>query len=823
MLDLKYTIRQLFKSPGFTAVAVLTLGLCVGANLTIFAVLDAILLRPLPVSEPDRLVVVHNAYPGAGIERGNASITNYFDRREAIEAFESVSLYKERPYIIGEAGSARRVEGARITPDFFQTLGVPLAMGQTFTDTELDYGADQVAIISDRFWRSYWDADPNVLGRTLMMDSKGPITVIGVLPSGFRYLSSNAQIYRPYSHYREKRRPNARHSNDGQMIARLVSGRSIVDAQSELDVFNAQQLSEDPIGATVKDSGYHTWIASLHEDHVRTVQPVLVLVQTGVLCLLLLGVFNLAGLLLIRASARTKEIAVRQALGAGRWHITCTILVETMMLALGGGALGIVFAVYGIRVAGLLGADALPLGQEVRFDGRVAILSILVSIAVGICIAIPIIWLNLRDTINVYLQSETRGGTISRGVQHLRHSFIVSQIAIALVLLCAAGLLGVSLKQTIEKSPGFESRQVLTAELSIASRNYETNASRMALVGRLLDRIRVLPGVSHAAISSGLPFTTDGSVTTTIFTEGSAPASRHSLRAHYISSVSPDYWRTMNIPLLQGRFLDDSDNADPPRVAVIDEALARQHWPEGNAIGRRFSANPFSLYDNRVFGALGSEFAEESAYTVIGIVGNVKQNDLAEIQQRGSVYLPYRHSLRFQVLLRTSVSATAMASTVQRVIREIDPELPIGDFKTMQARIDDSLVTRRSPAILAVVFSGVALLLAAIGTYSVLAYAVSQRRREIGVRMALGATPEQIGCQFLSLGLRLLAVGTLLGCFGAWAAGRAMQSILFEVSSFHVPTFIGMAGVLSLVTLIACLLPALRAARVDPMAALRSG
>lgn len=818
--DLRFSRRNLLKNPGFTAVAVLTLAICIGANLAIFAVVDAILVRSLPFPNPERLVVIHNAYPGTGITRGNASIANYFERRNAIRAFTSVSLNTEYPFTLGEGASSRRIETARVTPEFFRTLGVPLAMGREFTDEELENETGRVAIITDRFWRSYFNADTNVLGRTFRMHTF-PITVIGVLPPGFRYLSSKAEVYRPHYHDRYRREPKSRHSNDGQMIARLAVNRTMADAQAELKVLNTQLISNDPIGQTIKDTGYYSWVTSLHADHVASVKPVLLLLQAGVLCLLLIGGVNLAGLLLIRASGRMKEIAVRHALGASQWHIARTILAETILLSLGGGVIGVLLAFFGIRLAGLLGANTLPLWADMALDVRLAIVSILTSIAVGVGLAIPVIWLSLRDTTNVCLQSETRGGTTSRSVQHLRHSFIVTQIAIAFLLLCGAGLLSVSLRRTLNQSPGFETEKVLTAEIILPWEHYPTNPKRVSFVHRLEDSLRALPGVTHAAVSTGLPFTIDGSVAKTILPEGAAPTSGN-LRAHYFSSVSPDYWKAMNIPLLQGRFLEDSDMTDLPRVAVIDEALARQYWPEGNAIGRRFSATPYSLFERKLFGDVDAQFVEESAYTVVGTVGNVKQNDLAETEQPGAVYVPYTDSVKFQMVIRTPVSSSVTASTVERLIRQLDPELPLNDFKTMQARIDDSLVTRRSPAILAVVFAGVALLLAAIGTYGVLAYAVSQRRREVGVRMALGATPDQIGRQFFSLGLRLLAFGALLGCIGAWAAGRAMQSILFEVPSFHIPTFAGTAVAISLVTLLASLLPAISAARISPAEAMRN-
>jgi predicted permease len=821
-MDLRFAFRQLRKSPGFTAIAVLTLAICIGGSLAIFAVVDAILIRPLPFPEPDRLVVLHNAYPGAGIERGNASIANYFERRQAIEALGSLSLFTEIPYIVGEAGSSRRVLAARVTPEFFRTLGVPLAMGREFTDQELDFTTDKVAIITDPFWRSEFKADPNVLGRTFVMHTF-QVTVVGVLPPGFQYLSSRAQIFRPFAHYRYRREPGSRHSNDAQMIARLAANRSIAQAQSQLDRLIESQLNTDPIRRTIQDARHRAWIAPLHQDQVRAVQPILLLLQAGVLCLLLIGMVNVAGLGLIRASGRAREFAIRQSLGASRNRIAATVLTETVLLALAGGALGVCFAAWSIQFMDRLGLEALPLGERIRLDGRVAGWVMLASVAVGIITALPSLWSQLGRAMATSLQSEARGGTNPVSVQRLRHGLVITQIAIAFVLLCGAGSLGVSLKRVVEKTPGFSAEHVLSAELVLPWEHYPTNASRVAFVRRLQDGLRALPGVTHAAVSTGLPFTPDASLLKTIFPEGPASPSRSgdSLKAHYFSSVTPDYWKTMNIPLLQGRLIEESDSSDPPRVAVIDEALARQYWPEGNAIGRRFSTNPYDLYERKLFGERASRFVEAAACTIVGIVGNVKHSDLAESGNRGTVYVPYTDSVKFQLIVRTSASVDTMAPTVEKLIRQLDPGLPLTDFKSLQGRLDDSLTSRRSPLFLAAAFAAVATLLAAIGIYGVLAYAVQLRRREVGVRMALGAMPGRVGRHFLGSGMKLSLMGILLGGLGVWATHQAMQSILFEVSSMYFPVVVAVMAVMTFVTLLASLLPAIRAARIPPTEAMR--
>ena len=464
----------------------------------------------------------------------------------------------------------------------------------------------------------------------------------------------------------------------------------------------------------------------------------------------------------------------------------------------------------GIRLLRALGTDQLPLGASVAFDGRIAAVALAGVIAVGVLLAVPIIWFNWHTKLATVLQAETRGGTVDPAAQRLRHGFIVAQVALAFMLLAGAGLLGVSLKRVLDTPAGFNPANILTGNIVLPWKNYRDDAARSAFVERLLPAIRALPGVTHVAINTGLPF--NGGINDSVVTvEGHTSKPGESIRAHYLAAATSDYWRMMGIPLLRGRLLEDADNQRKPLVCVVDQAFAERYWPGADPLGRRLSINAPS-------------FDETNALTVAGVVANVKQNELAENTGHGTVYFPYAafNSSFFALVVRTPLPPASMAPMVQKAIFQLDPELPIDDLKLMQVRIDDSLVARRSPAILAALFAGVALLLSAIGTYGVLAYAVSQRRREIGVRMALGALPGQIGRQFLSLGLRLLLVGTLLGVAGAWLTGRTMQSILFEVQPrLQVATLAGTALIMGVVSLVACVLPALRASRVEPMEVLR--
>jgi predicted permease len=796
------------KSPGFTSTALATLALCIGANLAIYAVVDAILLRSLPFADPGRLVVVYNTYPGAGVDRAGASIPNYFDRRNSIKAFSSLAIYQDATTLVGGNDSPRRVLLGRVSPEFFSTLGVPLAAGTGFTDSQLTYGTDVEAILSDGYWRSRFAADPNVIGRTFLADNY-PIRVIGVLPRGFHYLSSRAEFFRPASHDLSDRQPVNRHSNNWEMVARLAPGITLAQAQAQMDAFNAEQAKSDPYAQIVKGAGYRTVVAPLREDHVRAVKPTLTLLQFGGLLLLLIGGVNLVNLLLIRASTRTKEVAVRQALGASGSRIAREVVAETTLLAVCGGLLGILFGGFAIRLFGTLGINQLPLGAFVTLDSRVASVALAASIAVGLLLAWPVIWLNGHTKLAAALHSEGRSGTSGRAAQRLRHGFIIAQIALAFVLLAGSGLLGLSLKRVLEAPVGFRPDNILTGRIGLPWGQYKDDASRLAFVRRLLPAIRTLPGVAKVAVDTDLPFTGPGN-DSAVTLEGRPPGPGNTLQAHYIENVSADYLSEMNIPLLRGRLLGDADDLGKPRVCVVDRAFAERYWPGASPLGYRICTN-------------GAVYDPKTALTIVGEVGTAKKNELSETKGHGTVYLPYGLTSYpgFFLVVRTPLPPTMLGPMIQKEIFQLDPTLAIDDLRPMQARIDDSLVGRRSPAILAGIFAALALLLAGIGTYGVLAYAIAQRRREIGVRMALGALPQQVLAQFLGLGAVLLGVGIVLGALGAWAAGRAMRGMLFEVGAFPIGVLATTTAVMTAVVFLAVYLPSNRAARINPVDALR--
>jgi predicted permease len=802
----RYAARLLRKSPGFTITALLTLAICLGANLTIFAVIDSVLLRPLPFPNAGGLVTMFNSYPKAGVERDGSSITNYYERRGRIPAFDGVALYRLETAVVGEAGSTEREPVARVSPEFFPTLGVDLRMGRGFTEEETSVQTDGVVILTDRYWREHFGADPHAIGRQIRRDGV-PATVVGVLPPGFRFLSSQAELYFPYSSRLEQRMPSERHSggNARQIIAHLRSGASLNQAQAQIDAQNATLEKDDPQAKMMADAGFRTIVAPLHADHVASIRPVLLLLQAGSLTLLFIGTVNLINLMLIRANGRAKEMAVRQALGASRGHVVSEVIVETTMLTLVGGALGLAAGAVGIRFLTVFGADQLPLGSEIAFDGRLAVVAFLGAGVLGIVLALPVAWFALRGHLANAIQSESRGGTASRSAQTLRHGFVVAQIALAFVLLSGAGLLGLSLERAMSVSPGFRPDHVLTGQISLPWSAYPNWSSRLAFNEKLLSEIARQPGVSEVGLVNNVPLSGDNGMSAATV-KGHVLRPGESLRGHYSYGVDGDYFRAMGFSLREGRFLTAEDSRRGERVCVVDDDFARYYWPNRSALGQHLF--------------VGSTVTKDSdAFTVVGVVGAVKQIGLTEEVAQGAVYYPYalRTDDRLFVVVRTALPPETMGLTLQKVVRQIDPRLPMSDVRSMDARIGNSLIAQRSPALLTGLFSAIALLLTAIGTYGVLSYAVSLRRGEIGVRMALGALPGQIRGQFLALALRLVMAGTALGIGGSWLAGRAMRSLLFHVPPTHLPILAGAAAAMALVSFAACLLPSHRAARISPM------
>lgn len=806
--DLGYALRLMRRSRGFTITAVTTLGICLGANLAVFAVVNAILLRPLPFPSPDRLVRLYNTYPKAGVPDDGASVTNYFERRGAVVALAGVSLYRQGTALVGAPGATERETVMRVSADFFATLGTGPASGRAFTEAEMNAGAARVAILTDGFWRERLGADPAAVGRTIRVDGVDRL-IVGVLPASFRFLSSKARLYLPLVSAAEDRGPLRRHwGSSSNMVGRLKPSVTLEAAQSEIDAHNAALETGSPTAKMMVDAGFRTLVMPLHAEHVAGVRPVLLFVQAGAFVLLLIGCVNLVNLLLIRATTRARELAVRQAIGGSRARILRQVVVETTVLTLTGAALGILLGAGGIRLLASLGTDALPLGARMTFDARLAAGGIFVALAAGLVMAIPIAWYSLRAPAAGSLSGESRAATAGPGVQRLRHGFLVAQVALALALLSSAGLLGLSLRNVLAISPGFRSANVLTGQISLPVRTYADTAARTAFIDRLMTAVEREPGVSAAGIVTNIPFSgRDIKSATTV--QGYVPRAGESIRGHYAYGVGGRYFEALGLSLHEGRFLEPAEIRRGDRVVVVDEDFARRYWTGASALGRKIFSGPKVL-------------SNAEAFTIVGVVSSAKQAGLTDAQATGAVYYPYitHFDSELFVVARTVRAPDSLAGSLRHAMRGVDADLAVSDLRSMDSRIDETLVARRSPAVLAALFAGIAVLLTGIGTYGVMSYAVAQRRREIALRMALGAGPDRVRRQFVSLGLRLVAVGSALGIAAAWAAGRTMQAVLFGVPALHLPTLAAAAAIMVAISLAACLWPSRRAARISPMEAL---
>jgi len=806
--DLRYALRVLRRTPAFTLTALFTLALCIGANLTIFAVVDSILLRPLPFPDAGRLLSIYNTYPRAGVPDDGASVTNYYERRGHLPSVSGLAIYRDGAAIVGDAGSTEREFVTRVSPEFFSILGLVPSIGRVFTEGETDPQADDVAIVTEAYWRQHLGGRPDAIGQRLRVDGVTRI-IVGVLPADYSFLSSKTQIYFPLSSRLDDRGPGHRHSGSStHMIARLAPGASIEQVQSQIDAHNAAMEADDPEGPFIAETGFRSVVLPLHADHVAAIRPTLILLQAGALFLLLIGAVNVANLLLIRASSREKELAVRQAIGASPRHVVSLVLVESTVLTFIGGLLGLAIGAAGMRLLNVLGAARLPLGSHIVFDTPLALVALAAATVLGLAIGAPVAWHNLRARTNSQRQSESRSATSGHAAQRMRHGFLVAQIALAFVLLAGAGLLGLSLKRVTAVSPGFRPEHVLSGQVTLPRSNYRDGTARIALLDRVTAQLTRQPGVAASGIATNVPFSGNSNKSSATV-KGYPPRRGESARGVYSYGVGGDYFAAMGLTLLEGRFLTAADARASTAACVVDDDFARRYWPLGGALG------------HRVFSG-SAEGRDADAFTIVGVVGAVKQAGLSDDEALGAVYYPYgdRFDSAVYLVIRSSLPPETVGTLLQQVVRAVDPELPVNNVKLMQSRIGESLIARRSPALLAILFSGIAILLTAIGTYGVLSYAVAQRRREIGLRMALGARPEQVRAQFVALALRLLAGGLALGVIGAWAAGRAMQTLLFQVPALHLATLAGTAAIMTAVSLAACLLPSRRAARISPTEAL---
>ncbi|HUE83018.1 MAG TPA: ABC transporter permease [Pyrinomonadaceae bacterium] len=799
--DLRYGARMLLKRPGFTLAAVITLALGIGANTAIFSVVNAVLLRPLPYPESDRLVMVSTKETDGVL--GNTGYTTFVDWRERSNAFEHLAVIRRGGGTLTGLGEPEVIEGLRVSANYFRLLGVSPALGRDFQFEEDRPSTRFVVIISQSLWQRRFNSDPNILGKPLVLSDRA-FTIVGVMPPNFKdLLAANfyepADIWAPVG-YDLIQSFACRTCQHLKTVGRLKPDVSLERAHNELKTIMEVMSREHPqTYATAAIS-----VARLQDQFVGAIRPALYLLLVAVGLVLLIACANIANLLLARGSERARELAIRATLGAGRWRLVRQLLIESLLLSVIGAGIGLLLAVWGTEtLIGISPAQILQL-QPVNVDAWVLAFTLLMSLLTCLLFGLAPAWQAARQDVQLALKEGARGSS-SKRQRRLRESFVVAQMIFALVLLVGAGLLIRSFVRVLDSTPGFESRNLLTMQVPATGAKYDEARQIIAFYTASLERIRALPGVEGAGIVSNLPF--GGNKDTSAFhvEEKPLPNPAEAPSAERFG-ISTDYLRAMGIPLLRGRWFTEHDTADTPLVALINNTAAQRIWPNEDPIGKRI----------RLGGIDGP------LRTIVGIVGDVHHYGL-EIPPDLQAYVPQAQwtGSYMQLVVRTSGDPGALAAPVREAIRAVDADIPVYEINTMKQLISASVAQRRFTLLLIGIFAMVALLMAAVGIYGVMSYSVTQRTQEIGIRLALGAQPKDVFRMIVGQGMTLALLGIAFGLVGAFGLTRLMASMLFGVEPTDPLTFAGIAVLLTTVSLIACYVPGRRATKVDPLVSLR--
>ena len=794
--DVKFGVRTLLKRPGFTLVAVLTLALGVGANTAIFSVVNGVLFKPLPLKESERLVLVYETTPTQ--PRSYISVPNLEDYRAGTRSFESFATYVPQSVNLTGGGEPERVVGAFLPSSFFKTVGVEPALGRAFLPEDDAEGAGRVTVLSHETWQRKFGADPSAIGKSLILNGE-PYEVIGVMPEGFGYPISTPDMLLPAQKW-----PNyevARSAHNCWVVGRLKPGVTREAAEEELRVV-ARRLEE----AYPEDNrGRGIQVIGLHESVVEDIRPALLVLLGAVGFILLIACANIANLLLARGAARHKEMALRSALGASRARLLRQLLTETLLLALVGGAAGILLAQWGVDALLALNPAELPAPQGVRLDARVLAFSLGLSALAGFIFGVvPALQLSKVDVGSALKEGGRSAGEGSQR-SRLRGAFVVSQVALSLVLLVGAGLLLNSFYRLLNVSPGFDPRNLLTMEYRLPRNRYPERAQQWRFHREVAERVARVPGVESAAIVRGLPFSGNGGSVSYALPDRPAPPRGQEPKA-LENAIDPNYLRTVGLPLLRGRNFDERDTPETAPVVLVNRLMAEQLWPGEDPLGKQIQ-----LLEAKV------------TASVVGVVGDAKQYDIGE-PQRPQVYTPYAqnpHIFGTLAVRSRGVEPLGLARAVKEAVWSIDPEQPVWKVRTVEHLLNVNVADRRFVLWLMTCFAGLAVLLTALGIYGVVSYTVVQQTHEIGVRMALGAEGRDVLRMVLGRGMRLALAGVGAGLVAAFGVTRLMSGLLYGVSATDPATYAAVALLLALVALLACYIPARRATKVDPLVALR--
>jgi len=794
--DIRYGFRSLLKHPGFTAVAVITLALGIGASTAIFSVVNPILFEPLPYPNAGRIMMIHEMRMDGGPSSGNAFGT-YRGLVEQNRSFDAIAVMKSWQPTMTSATEPERLDGQRVSASYFQVLGVSPTMGRDFQASDDQLNGPKVAILSDALWRRRFNSERTIVGRLVTLDDDS-YTVIGVMPGAFEnVLASSAEVWSPLQYDMSQGRAWGHHL---QMVGRLRPGIRRDEARAQLDVISHALVQEHP-----KDYGREGFIvSSLQDDVTGAVKPALLAILGAVMLLLTMACVNVINLLLARGAQRRSEFAMRAALGAGRMRLIRQLLTESLLLAAIGGALGMVVAEIGVGALVALSPSGLPRVGAIGLDGTVFVFGLGITMLIGLVVGLMPALGTSRADLHAAMQQGSR--CITGGHQLARRALVVVEVALALVLLVSAGLLLRSLQHLFAVAPGFDASHLLTLQVQTSGHRFNGDGTTYRFFAQALEAVGHVPGVTAAAFTSQLPLSGDSDIYGLQFE--SSPNDPQQDHGAFRYAVTPGYFETLGIPLRSGRLLDAHDVAGAPAAALISEAFAKRKFPGQDPIGQRVHIGRIDL----------------PWYTIVGVVGDVKQTSLA-VSQSDAVYITptqwYAADNSMSLVVRARGGAAALAPAIRNAIWSVDKDQPIVRVATMDDLLAASAAERRFALILFQSFALVAMVLAAAGIYGVLSGSVTERTREIGVRLALGASRGDILMLVVRQGMTLTGLGVVIGLSGAMAASQGIVTLLFGVSRIDPITYLGVIALLVGVSVVACWVPACRATKVDPLVALR--
>lgn len=812
--NFRLAFRVLLKSPAFTLVAVVTIALAIGANTAVFSLVNALLVRPLPYRAPSELVLLWEKFPALGLERIPVSAQEYLDWEKQLKSCEHIAAFNYVDLNLTAGDISERVPGAVVTPSLFPLLGVGPIRGRIFSPEEFGEGRDNVVVISERLWKRRFDSDPAIVGRQISLNSAS-YTVIGIMPAKFEFplpifniqggvFGGRVDIWKPVAFRKDELQ--ARGSRSYSIIGRLKPGVSLKQAQSEVDTIVSSWTQRFPDNY-IPNSRFGAVLYPLHEQVVGDMRTALVVLLAAVALVLLIACANLTTMLLARAGGREREFAIRVALGAGARRLVSQLLSESVLLALAGGAGGLLLAFWSLEILRGIGAQTVPRLGEVNLDWRVFLVTIVVSVGTGILFGLLPALASAKPELTEALKEGGRGATTGTRRNRVRNALVISEMALALVLLISGALLLKSFVHLQRVDPGFDAHHVLTSEISLPRTKYGRGQPVLDFYSEMLRRVKALPGVEAAALTDILPLSGTNS-DSSFAIDGSDPTKGPAFPDEELRTTTPEYFSTLKVPLLRGRFFDDRDRADAPKTVIINEAFARKWFPNQEAIGKRITQD-----DPRKSSA--------QWVTIVGIVGNIRHRGLDQ-EAKPEYYIPHQQYAQraMTLVVRSQQDPRSLADGIRRELRGLDPEIPPANIRTLEQVASDSIAPRRLSVVLIGAFAVLALVLAAVGIYGVMSFLVVQRTHELGVRLALGAQRRDVLFLIVGQSMKLVCAGTAIGLIFAFLSARALGSMLYQVGTFDFSTFSGVTFALAAVALVASYIPALRATRADPMIAL---